>query len=72
MPFMHSENLADQKRSVELFKTMSKEDPLSYEYAQKHYEVIEKFGRFPHRNDILGRESSEEEKEYLKLPGAGF
>lgn len=72
MPFMHSENLSDQKRSVKLFETMKKDDPLSFEYAAKHHEVIEKFGRFPHRNAILGRESSEEELEYLKLPGAGF
>ncbi len=72
MPFMHSENLNDQKRCVRLFETMKNDDPLSYEYAVKHMEVIEKFDRFPHRNEILGRESSEEELQYLSLPGAGF
>lgn len=72
LPFEHSEVLADQKRSVDLFKGMKDTDPLGYEYALKHYEVIEKFGRFPHRNTILGRESTEEELKYLNLPGAGF
>ncbi|MDH5723206.1 MAG: DUF924 domain-containing protein [Alphaproteobacteria bacterium] len=70
--FEHSENLSDQKRSVQLFETMKDDDPLGYEYALRHYEVIEKFGRFPHRNKALGRKSTEEEKAYLKLPGAGF
>ncbi len=72
MPFMHSEDLNEQKRSVSLFEAMKDDDPLSYEYALKHMDVIEKFGRFPHRNDVLGRESSEEEMDYLALPGAGF
>jgi uncharacterized protein (DUF924 family) len=72
LPFEHSENLNDQKRSVKLFESMKEADPLGYEYALKHYEVIEKFGRFPHRNVILGRESTSEELKYLSLPGAGF
>ena len=72
MPFMHSENIEEQKRCVSLFDAMKDDDPMSYEYAVKHMEVIEKFGRFPHRNAVLGRESSEEELNYLKLPGAGF
>ena len=72
MPFMHSESLNDQKKSVSLFETMKKDDPLSYEYALKHLDVIEKFGRFPHRNEILERDSTEEEMKYLKIPGAGF
>jgi len=72
MPFMHSENVIEQRRCVSLFDTMKEDDPLSYDYALKHLEVIEKFGRFAHRNKILGRESSEEELEYLNLPGAGF
>lgn len=72
MPFMHSENVIEQRRSVSLFETMKDDNPLSYEYALKHLEVIEKFGRFAHRNEVLGRESSEEELEYLDLPGAGF
>lgn len=72
MPFMHSEKLKDQKKSVSLFERMKNDDPMSYEYALKHYEVIEKFGRFPHRNKVLGRESTDEELNYLSLPGAGF
>lgn len=72
LPFEHSEDLRNQKKSVELFLSMREADPLGYEYALKHYEVIEKFGRFPHRNAILGRESTEEELQYLRLPGAGF
>ncbi len=72
MPFMHSENINDQKKSVSLFEMMKDDDPLSYEYAVKHFEVIEKFGRFPHRNEVLGRQSTEEELKYLNLPGAGF
>lgn len=72
MPFMHSEDLDDQKRCVALFEAMKDDDPMSYEYAVKHMEVIEKFGRFPHRNEALGRESSDEELLYLDLPGAGF
>ena len=72
MPFMHSENLSDQRKSVSLFEMMKDDDPLSYEYALKHLEVIEKFGRFPHRNQVLGRSSTAEEENYLELPGAGF
>ncbi len=72
MPFMHSENIGEQARSVELFATMKDEYPLSYDYALKHFDVIEKFGRFPHRNKILGRKSSSQELQYINLAGAGF
>ncbi len=72
IPFMHSANIAEQKRCVELFESMKDDDPLSHDYALKHLDVIKKFGRFPHRNKILGRKSSEEELKYLDLPGAGF
>ena len=51
---------------------MKKEDPLGYDYALRHAAVIEKYGRFPHRNAILGRENTPEEEEYLAQPGAGF
>ena len=53
MPFMHSEALADQKRSVQLFTALGDDNQL--EFARKHHDVIERFGRFPHRNAILGR-----------------
>jgi len=53
MPFQHSENLADQRRSLQLFTALG--DDYQLGYAKKHLEVIERFGRFPHRNAILGR-----------------
>ena len=66
LPFQHSENLQDQKKSVELFGAMADDNPAGDMYAKRHYVPIEKFGRFPHRNEILGRESTEEEIEFLK------
>jgi uncharacterized protein (DUF924 family) len=53
MPFQHSENLADQNRSLLLFTALGDAEQLGY--AQKHHDVIERFGRFPHRNQMLGR-----------------
>lgn len=72
LPFEHSENLADQRRCVELFEKMKDDDPLGYDYALRHLKVIENYGRFPHRNKILGRDNTPEEEEYLAQPGAGF
>lgn len=72
IPFQHSEELAEQKRSVELYGSMKDVNPTGYDYAVRHYEVIARFGRFPHRNKILGRVSSPEEEDYLAQPGAGF
>ena len=70
MPFMHSESLLIQDESVRLFEDLGKEDNVNY--AIKHREVIRRFGRFPHRNDILGRTSTAEEIEFLKQPGTSF
>ncbi len=68
MPFMHSERLADQDRSVELFDALGNKNML--DYAILHRGVIARFGRFPHRNEILGRESTPAEAEALTLgPG---
>jgi uncharacterized protein (DUF924 family) len=53
MPFQHSENLADQNRSILLFTELGDQKQLGY--AKKHHDIIERFGRFPHRNAILGR-----------------
>jgi uncharacterized protein (DUF924 family) len=53
MPFQHSENLADQKRGLLLFTELG--DARQLGFARKHHDVIERFGRFPHRNTILGR-----------------
>ena len=73
MPFMHSEDLELQRRSVELFRGLGGEgeaDPSSY--AVQHMEIIERFGRFPHRNEILGRQTTPEEAEFLTQPGSSF
>ena len=75
LPFMHSETLADQDRSVELYRQLASADPsqsATIDYAARHREIIRRFGRFPHRNAILGRESTEEEIEFLKRPGNSF
>lgn len=74
LPFEHSENRADQDRSVELFESL-RGDPDStspIDYAYRHREVISRFGRFPHRNAILGRASTAEEIEFLGQPGSSF
>jgi uncharacterized protein (DUF924 family) len=65
LPYLHSEALPNQKTSVELFAKMQKDDPLSYEHALRNQRLIEKFGRFPHRNRILARENTPEEQGYL-------
>jgi uncharacterized protein (DUF924 family) len=71
LPFEHSEDIDDQHRAVELVRTRCPgEDYLRYAIA--HREVIERFGRFPHRNPVLGRRNTPDEEEYLKQPGAGF
>lgn len=75
LPFEHSEALADQERSVALFAALAEAHPetASYlDYAQRHREVIVRFGRFPHRNGVLGRSSSPAEADYLAQPGSGF
>jgi uncharacterized protein (DUF924 family) len=74
LPFEHSEDLEDQRFSVELFRRlaaeMGSEDLLSY--AVRHQEIIERFGRFPHRNEILGRATTPEEAEFLREPNSSF
>jgi uncharacterized protein (DUF924 family) len=69
LPFEHSESLADQERACELMKPLGDE---LYGWAVKHKVIIERFGRFPHRNEILGRKSTPEEIAFLKTPGSGF
>ena len=80
LPFEHSEDLEDQDRSVELFRELALSVPEEQrptfagfvDYAKRHREVIARFGRFPHRNRILGRESTAEEIAFLKQPGSSF
>ena len=68
LPFMHSEELADQERSVALNEALGDAD--SIKWARHHRDIIAKFGRFPHRNAILGRESTAEEQALLAEEGA--
>jgi uncharacterized protein (DUF924 family) len=74
LPFEHSENIENQQKSVELFSQLGgdSENEMVIDYARWHLEIIDRFGRFPHRNQILGRETTPEEAEFLKQPGSGF
>ena len=70
MPYMHSESLKIHQVAVDLFRRNGIQGNLDFE--MKHKAIIERFGRYPHRNGILGRISTEEEIEFLKQPGSGF
>ncbi|WP_293776127.1 DUF924 family protein [uncultured Oxalicibacterium sp.] len=80
LPLEHSESLADQQRSVFLFEQLLREVPEEQkktfagfvDFAQRHRDIIARFGRFPHRNAILERESTAEEQAFLKQPGSSF
>ena len=80
LPLEHAESIAMQDLSVEQYQQLVDEAPESeralfanfLDYAHKHREVVLRFGRFPHRNAILGRSSSAEEIEFLKQPGSRF
>ena len=67
MPFMHSELMAEQDLSVKLYQENQFAENLKF--ARHHRDIVKRFGRFPHRNKILGRISTEEEKIYLQSPG---
>ena len=68
MPFMHSENLNDQTRCVELCDARLDEES-TLRHAKNHRDIIKRFGRFPHRNPILGREMTKAENAFLKNGG---
>ena len=72
LPFEHSESLQDQQRSVELHRALPATEaaPDAARWAVQHLQIIERFGRFPHRNEALGRQSTPEEQAYLD--GGGF
>ena len=70
MPFMHSESVEIHKVAVELYRKNGSKDNLDFE--QRHRAIIERFGRYPHRNEILGRPSTAEEIEFLNQPGSSF
>lgn len=80
MPFMHSESATDQRRSLEKFSELvSEASPElrphmagAYDFAKRHAAIIKKFGRFPHRNAILGRTSTSAERKFLSQPGSSF
>lgn len=67
MPYMHSESKLVHEQAEKLFKSTG-----NYDFELKHKAIIDRFGRYPHRNEILGRESSEEELEFLSGPGSSF
>ena len=70
MPFMHSESLKIHEIAVELFRNNGIQSNLDFEFS--HKKIIEQFGRYPHRNKVLGRESTVEEIEFLTRPGSSF
>jgi uncharacterized protein (DUF924 family) len=73
MPHMHAEDLAAQDRGVELFEALQQALPIDVAtYARRHRDAIARFGRFPHRNAVLGRESTADELVYLKDKPGGF
>jgi uncharacterized protein (DUF924 family) len=75
LPFEHAEDLAAQDEGIALFTRLAEEAPAladTLAWAHKHRDVIARFGRFPHRNEILGRASSSEESSFLSQPGSRF
>ena len=80
LPLEHSEDITDQNRCVELYSSLQLRAPAGMEkmfagfleYGILHRDIIVRFGRFPHRNDVLGRKSTDEEKAYLASEGHGF
>ena len=70
MPFMHSESLADHAEGLPLFEQYC--EPGTVDFERRHQAIIEQFGRYPHRNEILGRPSSAEERAFLEKPGSSF
>lgn len=70
MPYMHSESLLIHEEAIKLFNQPGLE--FNFKYEKMHKDIIEKFGRYPHRNALLGRASTSEEEEFLKQPGSSF
>jgi uncharacterized protein (DUF924 family) len=70
MPFQHSEDRDDQARAIALYSMLGK--PLNLDFALRHQAVVDRFDRFPHRNALLGRASTEEERSFLTEPGSSF
>lgn len=72
LPFEHSEKAADQHRNIQLFESMGDLNPIALHVARQRFETFSRFGRFPERNAILGRDSTEEELKYLKSVGTNI
>jgi len=75
LPFEHAEDLGAQAQSVVLFTALAAEHPAAEEariWAVKHHDVVQRFGRYPHRNAVLGRVSTAEEDAFLREPGSSF
>jgi uncharacterized protein (DUF924 family) len=75
LPFEHAEGIVMQEESLRLFTRLVSDAPELQnllDYAQRHHDVVQRFGRFPHRNAILGRQSTTDEIEFLKQPGSRF
>ncbi|MDO9073746.1 MAG: DUF924 family protein [Rubrivivax sp.] len=75
LPFEHAEDLALQRQSLALFTALAEEHPDladAQHWAQKHFDIVERFGRYPHRNALLGRSSTLEEAAFLLQPGSSF
>ena len=70
LPFQHAETRDDQARSIELFTALG--NPNNLDFALRHQAIIARFGRFPHRNSVLGRASTAEELAFLQEPGSSF
>lgn len=70
MPFMHSESSGIHEQAINLFEQYADRETLDYEY--RHKRIVDEFGRYPHRNEVLNRKSSEEELEFLSQPGSSF
>lgn len=75
LPFEHAEDLSHQRTAVQLFQQLAADEPARAElvvWAQKHLDIVARFGRFPHRNAALGRPGTPEEDAFLLTPGSGF
>ena len=75
MPFEHAEDRDAQQQALALFKRLGEDEPDLAEllrWAQAHHDIVARFGRFPHRNALLGRISTPEEEDFLKTPGSSF
>lgn len=74
LPFQHSEDIVDQGMSLRLHAALPEDADKAhaFDYARRHYEIIARFGRFPHRNRILGRASTAEEEDFLRQPDSSF